>query len=53
VVADEDASWADGVFMTLFSVGDKLRFTLDEKQVASAGVLVSPVFQRLAVKSAR
>jgi hypothetical protein len=53
VVADEDASSTDGVFMTLISAGDKLRFTLEEKQFASAGVLVSPVFQRLAVKSPR
>jgi hypothetical protein len=53
VVTEEDAPATEGAFMTLIPAGDKLRFSMDEKQFDSAGVLVSPVFQRLAIKSAR
>ncbi len=53
IVTEEDAPATEGAFMTLIPAGDKLRFSLDEKTFEGAGVLVSPVFQRLAIKSAR
>lgn len=50
VVTQDEGRLTEGSFIKLMPAGEKIRFSLDEKKFVDAGVMISPVIARLAVK---